>query len=358
MASDTELVLASSLLPGDSLLLTGRSVFSRLVSFIEGTSFDHIALVAPPNLDDPVFGRGAAHDRTSEPWIVDVGFDGGRWKPLSAYDDPPTAVSVRRHRHAGASDFAVPRAIAIATETDAYAWDQLLFVCLVGITKWSDGLSELGPRLSGAFMTALFELLSRVRTETTSSPSPRRRICGDLVMEAFDVIGNAPIDSKSPAPYFGLVTPPIRQDGLLWWAASVEKFADFVASDRPQQRASVLDNDASADLGVSGALRLLQELSFETGGTFAGLDEFDEERLRSVVVDGCRRTLHRLVVDARVGDLDAIADPRRLAWFLLDVMLRRRTVITPADLCGSPSLFDVGRLDLSSIEFKKVKTQQ
>jgi hypothetical protein len=358
MASDIELFPASSLVPGDALLLTGRSVFSRLVSFIEGTSFDHIALVVPANLDDPLFGKGAPHDRTSEPWIVDVGFDGGRWKPLSAYDDPPTAVSVRRHRLEDASEFAVPRAIAIAKQTDAYAWDQLLFVCLVGITRWSDGLAELGPRLSGAFMTALFELLSRVRIETVSDPSPRRRICGDLVMEAFDVVGNASSNTRGPAPYFGIVTPPTRQDGLLWWAAGVEKFADFVASDRPQQRSSVLDNDRSPDLGVSGALQLLQELSFETAGTFAGLDEFDEERLRSVVVDGCRRTLRRLVVDVRIGDLDSITDPRRLAWFLLDVMLRRRTVITPADLCVSQSFFDVGRIDLSSIEFKKVKTPQ
>jgi hypothetical protein len=349
--NETPRLPVTELREGDVLLLTGRSVFSRLVAFIEGTAFDHVAIVVPPNFEDPHFGRGSLDDRTNELWMVDVGFDGGRRKPLSAYDDRVLDISVRRHRLPGAGELAATRGVQRASEIESYAWDRLMFLSFIGMTRWSAGLTELSPPLAGAFMTALLELLNRVRIESTEG-SKERRICSELIVEAFDAF--EPAADRNVPYHFGLTIPPFNQRGLLWWASGVEMFDDFVSTAPPPRRASVLDNDQSLQIDVATAVSMLQELSFETGGSFPGLQPFDESVLRNVVIDSAERTLSQLLVDVHVGDLGAARDPRRVAWFLLDKVMRHRVIPTPADIGASKSLFDVGTLELGEISFRRM----
>jgi hypothetical protein len=341
----------ADLRPGDILLISGAGVFSRLVGFIEGTSFDHVTIVAPPDLEHPLFGRGAADDRTDEPWMIDIGFDGGRWKPVSAYDDRVRSIAVRRHRVPGASAL-VPRAISIAQETKGYAWDRLLFLSLVAATRWSMHLNEMGPRMSGAFMQGLFEIMARMRIDATTEGGPRR-ICTELLSDTFDTCLPSTASLGSPDQYLGLVIPPTQHRGLLWWAAGVQQLADFVVDQPPTGRYSVLDTDLSLDPGQQNAAVLLQELAHAGGVSFLGVTEVDEVELRSLVIDGVTYAMDKLMVDFRVGDVDAVLDPRRAAWFLLDQLMRHRFVVTPADIGATKSLVDVGVLDHSSIPFRK-----
>ena len=339
----------SNLLVGDVVLFTGGSVFSKLVRFVEGTSFDHVALIAPPNVDDEQFGRDRADDRTDELWMVEVGFGGGRWAPISTYDDSVRALSIRRHRTVGAGIGAFQRAKEVAAVTKGYAWDRLLFLSLVGATRWSPGLSELHSREAGAFVRALYEVLGQMR-KTGGVSGSNRRICTEVVTEGFDTFGSV---DGAQAPYFGVVVPQRAHEGVLWWATGVEDFGDFLASRPVPRRRSVLELDVDLIPDPSEAGPLLQELAAMNGASFAGMTETSDAQLRELVVDGVSQTLKSLVGDAWTGAITAVSDPRRLAWFLLDQLMRRRLVVTPADIGESKSLYDVGHVDPTEINWRR-----
>ena len=346
-------VHADALQPGDLLLVTGGSVFSKLARLIEGTAFDHCLMVAPPKLDHPTFGRGAQDDRTDEPWTFDVGFFGGRHLPLSAYDDTMAAIAVRRHRHVGSFDRSIIRAHISVDETKGYAWDRLLYLCLIGATRWSPALCELAPEESSAFVRALYEVLGQMRRSQMFplQNGRKRRICTDLVTEAFDVI-TAPIHN-GPGAYLGIVAPDRVHNGLLWWAAGVDTFADFLITQPPPRRTAILDDDLADSPGSREALRLVHEAACASGVSYPGFGPADDATLRAIIVDGVSHSLSELLDQPNLGIVGSVTDPRRAAWFLLDIIMKKRVVLSPHDLSLSKSFYDLGRLPITDIDWRK-----
>jgi hypothetical protein len=346
-------VRAHTLQPGDLLLVTGGSVFSKLARLIEGTAFDHCLMVAPPKMDHPTFGRGADDDRTDEPWTFDVGFFGGRHLPLSAYDDTMAAIAVRRHRHVGSFDQSMVRARISVDETKGYAWDRLLYLCLIGATRWSPALCELAPDEGSAFVRALYEVLGQMRRSQMHplQNGGKRRICTDIVTEAFDVITEP--NHNGPGAYLGIVAPHRVHSGLLWWAAGVDTFADFLISQPPPRRTAILDDDLAAAPGSEEALRLVHEAATASGVSYPGFVPADDATLRAIIVDGVSRSLSELLDQPNLGLLSSVTDPRRVAWFLLDIIMKKRVVLSPHDLSLSKSFFDLGWLPITDIDWRK-----
>jgi hypothetical protein len=344
------LVAIDELRSGDVLLVAGRSVFSQLVHLIEGSSFDHCLIVAPPDPEHPKFGRDSNDDRTSEIWTYDIGFFGGRHQPLSAYDDIVGAIGVRRHRVSPLNPVVLERAKLITAHTKGYSWDRLLFLSLISATKWSSALTELGPEKSSALVRALYEVLAQMHRSQRFEISGERKICTDLLQEAFDLTTS--IGSEYEV-YSGLVVPPVPHEGLLWWAAGMSTFEDFLASQPPPKRRGILDEDLAAAPGSEEALQLVHQAATSNGISFPGFMPVDDATLRSIVIDGVGRTLDQLVSQPWRGDVRAASDPRRLAWFLLDTMMRHRTVVTPADIARTDSLVDIGLLDFQAIRWRK-----
>jgi hypothetical protein len=345
---------AEALQPGDLLIVTGGSVFSKLARLIEGTAFDHCLMVAPPKLDHPTYGRGEADDRTNEPWTFDVGFFGGRHLPLSAYDDTMAAIAVRRHRHGGTFDRSMIRARSTVDETKGYAWDRLLYLCLIGATRWSPALCELAPDESSAFVRALYEVLGQMRRSQIHplQSGGKRRICTDIVSEAFDVVEDTS-DATKPGAYLGIVAPNRFHDGLLWWAAGVDTFADFLATQPPPRQAAILDDDLAAAPGSEDALRLVHEAATMSGVSYPGFVTADDDTLRAIVIDGVSRSLSDLLQQPDLGLVGSVTDPRRAAWFLLDIIMKKRVVLSPHDLSLSKSFFDLGWLPITDIDWRK-----
>jgi hypothetical protein len=343
-------VHSESLSPGDLLLVTGGSVFSKLARLIEGTAFDHCLMVAPPDPDHPKYGRDSDDDRTHEPWTFDVGFFGGRHLPLSAYDDTMAAIAVRRHRHQGNFDQSMIRARTAVDETKGYAWDRLLYLCLIGATRWSPALCELAPDESSAFVRALYEVLGQMRRSQLNplASGGKRRICTDIVAEAFDAI----TAETEPGQYLGIVAPNRVHEGLLWWAAGVTTFEDFLTTQPPPRRTAILDEDLAAAPGSEEALRLVHEAATSSGVSYPGFSAADDDTLRSIVIDGVSRSLSDLLDQPNMGLVGSVTDPRRAAWFLLDVIMRKRVVLSPHDLSLSKSFFDLGWLPITDIDWR------
>ncbi len=337
---------------GDVVLVAGTSVFSRLARMIEGTSFDHCMMVAPPDLLHPKFGQGSSDDRTHEIWAYDVGFFGGRHQPLSAYDDVVSALAVRRHRNPDIAQKVIERGLRITKTTKGYAWDRLLFLSLIGATRWSPALNELDPEKSSAMMKALYEVLAQMHRSIRFDVPGERRICTELITDTFDEFVPA-VDPKADAPetYLGLVTPGIPHEGLLWWAAGMSTFQDFIARQPPPKRRGILDEDLALAPGSEEALQLVHEAATANGVSFPGFSPVSDAELRAVVIDGVERSLQNLIGQPWCGDLRAATDPRRVAWFLLDTLMRRRAVVTPADLGATKSLVDVGLIDAGEVSW-------
>jgi hypothetical protein len=337
---------------GDVVLVAGTSVFSRLARMIEGTSFDHCMMVAPPDPLHPKFGRSSDDDRTHEIWAYDVGFFGGRHQPLSAYDDVVSALAVRRHRNPDIAEKVIARGLTITKATKGYAWDRLLFLSLIGATRWSPGLSELDPEKSSAMMKALYEVLAQMHRSIRFEVPGERRICTELITDTFDeFVPAAEQRNDFPENYLGLVTPGIPHEGLLWWAAGMSTFQDFIARQPPPKRRGILDEDLALAPGSEEALQLVHEAATSNGVSFPGFSPASDEELRAVVIDGVERSLQNLIGQPWRGDLRAATDPRRVAWFLLDTLMRKRAVVTPADLGATKSLFDVGLIDAAEVSW-------
>ncbi len=346
-------IAAGSLREGDVLLVAGGSIFSRLVRLIEGTSFDHCLLVASADPAHPKFGRDSDDDRTDEPWAFDIGFFGGRHQPLSSYDDVVEAVAVRRHRSPYVGESVVERARTIVGTTKGYAWDRLLFLSLIGATRWSPSLGELSSDEASAMVRALYEVLAQMQRAERFEIQGQRRICTELVVDAFDVFAASGAEYDA---YLGLVTPTVPHEGLLWWAAGLSTFQDFLTQQPAPKRRGILDEELELAPGSADALRLVHEAAAANGVSFPGFHPADDKTLRLLVIDGVQRTLEQLLMQPRLGDAKSVSDPRRVAWFLLDTLMRHRAVVTPADLARTSSLCDVGLLDHNEINWRKSGT--
>ncbi len=270
---------------GDVLLIAGKGSLPRLVRLIEGVDFDHVAIVAPPNLEDVDYGVHTNNDRTQELWICDVGFRGGRWIPISAYEEQIESIQVRRHRLPIGDS--VPRALGIAASTPKYDWHRLGFLVLSGVPRWAGALPNPHSTEGIRFARSLLSLFEQVAIADEPT-SLKKGLCTDLIVGAFD--GYAP---QLGNPYLGLNLTPPEQHGLLWW----EK-----------------------------GMCVLQEFLVEFCKT-AGSDQ----------------------EDARNCGLANLTDPHGVIRQLLDVVLKQRWVVTPADIARTPSLQDVGVVDLGSL---------
>jgi hypothetical protein len=324
---------------GDVLLLSGRSVLARLIRMIEGTSFDHVAMVAPPNFDDPLYGSASADDRTDELWMCDVSFMGGRWIPLSAYEEKLEAVAVRRHLSPVTG--VVERAIDIAQRTGGYAWDRMLYLTVIAATRWTHKLAALDDKQSMIVTYAFYGVIDQLR-KASQEVVGERRVCTEILVESFDDYSQEP-----PFAHLGLYIPPIDHRGLLWWAAGIETFADFLRNQPAPPVQSPLDVQVDNAPASEDALSLIHELATIGGTSFAGVTEPTEAQLRQVILDGTRYALSELTGSPELLGIDALTDPRKLAWYLLDQIMQRRLVVTPGDLASTPTLVDVGLLDQS-----------
>jgi hypothetical protein len=345
-------IQAESLRDGDIVFVAGRSVFSRLVRLIEGTSFDHCVMIGPPDPAHPKFGRDSNDDRTNEIWAFDIGFFGGRHQPLSAYDDVVEAMAVRRHRSPFLGTEFLDRAKSIVQTTKGYAWDRLMFLSIVGATRWSSALTELGPEQSSALVRAMYEVLAQMRRAQKFEINGQRRICTEVVVDSFDY--TTPANAEYEA-YHALTVPSVLHEGLLWWAAGMDTFEQFIATQPPPRRKGILDEDLALAPGSQEALQLVHEAAAINGVSFPGFAPTDDVTLKTVVIDEVRRTLGDLVNESQIGQLGVFTDSRRTAWFLLDTMMRHRVVVTPADLVKTKSLIDVGYMNTLQINWRAAK---
>jgi hypothetical protein len=333
-------ILTSQLVPGDVLLIAGQSALARMIRMIEGTSFDHVAMVAPPNAADPKYGHACADDRTDELWMCDVGLVGGRWMPVTAYEDSFESIAVRRHRSPVGK--AVETAIGIAQRTDAYAWDRMLYLTLIAATRWTYQLASLDDRQSAVVVKAFYGIIDRIVGMETEKVG-ERRICTEILMESFETTSDV-----SPHAHLGLYIPSIQHEGLLWWASGLDTFAEFLRSQPvPPERSSIERTHNVPDPAVTMAV--LHELASTNGVTFPGVSEPGDAELRTIIIDGTALALSRFVQSPTRDGLAALVDPRKLAWNLLDIIMKRRLVVTPLDIAATPTLVDIGILELESL---------
>ncbi len=327
---------------GDVLLLSGRSALARLIRMIEGTTFDHVGMLAPPNYEDPAYGRGSGDDRTSEPWMFDVSFMGGRWIPLSAYEERLQAITVRRHPLlVQGRDAVVRKAQSIVQATRGYHWERMLYLTMVGATRWTHQLHLLEERHRTTILYSFFGMIAEVQRQHRVPIDGERRVCTELLMDSFDQRSG---DGLSP--HLGLYIPSVEHHGLLWWAAGIDTFAEFIAS-QPPPPPNFFGEEVQP-------LADLHEVTTSSGLSFPGSpEEPTEEQLRTVIIDAVTFAVSELCGGPVQLGMTALTDPRKLAWNLLDQIMRRRCVVTPGDIEATPTLLTVGALDLSALNLRK-----
>jgi hypothetical protein len=325
----------ADLYPGDVLLIAGHGALPRLVRMIEGIDFDHVAFVAKPNYEDPTFGSASDDDRTDELWICDIGFRGGRWIPISAYEERIASIKVRRHTLP--VDGVMERAHARSRATQHYSWDRLVCMTMLGATRWTGQLANLDTADAFRVARAFFGLCTRLTETADERDSPATGLCTDLMMESFDV--NARTAEQT---HLGLYLVAPEHQGLLWWAAGVDTLRDFLnkqipASEHPEVPTAIYPPTF---------LSTVHELATTAqSGTSSIVPEVhDEETLRCLIVDGVSRSLEQLLGVAAVEGIRGLSDPRLIAWELLDVIMKHRVITTPSDIERSPTLRFVGHL--------------
>jgi hypothetical protein len=334
---------------GDILMIAGKSVFSRLVRLIENCNFDHVAIVVPPNPDHPIYGVGGPNPCMNEIWITDIGFPGGRWQPLSAYDDTVLSLAVRRHRIPGWRTPVAMRSIEVAQATPAYAWDQLLFLTLVGAPRWTQELRKMRNKDANAFVRGFYELIGAIEKQGDAHLTTRR-VCSDLITESCAVSCARVGDSGIDETYYGLVTPTPAHHGLLWWAAGMDELAEFLYSRKPVRGPSVLEYLFT---GENAAPRPHGDHSEESDEvTFPGQGRIPTEELQRILVTTAAKTFGAFLAPPPASELRRASAADRMVLFLLDQSMKHRIVTTPADIVSTPSLYDAGTVDVGSIRWQ------
>lgn len=328
------------LVPGDVMLFRGSDATSIGIQFVDGSPYDHSAIIAPSPDGDP-----RLH-------MFDVGFIGANTRPVAEYPrvdapDLPSVILVRRHRVPNGNDVVVRRAREIVADTVGYDFERLLVMVLTGLTRFSPGLWGFGDPTkaeedrAAVFIFNLHQLFRRKARDLNGA----LRVCSDLVKESFDVFA---ADAGSNDPYYGLVFPHEPLDGLLNWAASFDTLRDWTnlaATQRPS-----LNPDPSVE-----PARLMYDLYTQFGLAMSDMRSADQgvstDELRASVRTAADLVLSFLGVRSdklSIGDAPPEAS-RAAALYLFDQFLRRGASISPRNIYSCPSLFDLGYVDMDTL---------
>lgn len=336
---------ASALMPGDVLLFCGSDLVSGGVRFFDDCMFDHVALVVRGEEES---GQG--------PWIADVVFQTQEIRTLSGYEREPLAVLVRRHRIEGASGPVSAKAQTLMSELVDYDFEELLLMVCVSLTRFSPRLKQLGdserrPVADAAmFVYGIHNLLTSVALRIENPIVGEKRICVAFVAESFDVGDHEPILDTDQ--YYGLQIPDRPMGGLLAWVASGKKFAEYLSAGIDPETEPDEEFDPRGML-----LDMYRRYGFGGSDLPMGpsdeLTENKEQDLRFAVVSAAESVLKLLGwrPDANYRE----PTPQFLeasALYMLDQLLKRRSILTQHDITLTKSLVDIGQVDLTTVSWR------
>lgn len=287
---------------GDLLLFRGSDSVSRAIRELDRGVYDHCALVIDNSGDQPT--------------LVDQNFRGfSRWQ-LGQYEAKPEAVLIRRHRIRGYGDLFAERALEYGRLFPTYAFGRLANIMLVSLVRSLPAIENFAPDSKRRFaqrMGLIFTMaLSQVDKVDTG-------VCVSLPLYVFDAIPDA--GPTKVGPYCGLHLEPHNMGGFGQWFPAVQRFCELIIDNAP-------DDGSPHPLDQ---LQLLIERQL-------GPNHLAVDRRASTSYDD-RANVDRAALNIATG--------------LLDRLLRDRYVVTPRDMETTRSLFDVGEIDLESIEWKK-----
>jgi hypothetical protein len=285
----------SDVLVGDVLMFRGCSDTAEAIRIVDGGRYDHAALVV--GLDPEIM-------------MVEVNFMHGERKPLREYGEAVEEVAVRRHRIGGGQELVAARGIELASNTPGYAFDRLLSIALSSVTRFSNPLLAVDVETARRFHGQVLVLAKFV---TANPPAQNQRSCIELVNEAHDV--PAIVDDHSPSPYYGLVLPLTKSDGLLDWVISEASFEDFFFRGPSQGRPNSFDETVDR--------RRLRELTRAfwiafgppgpPGSPAPDLD-FQDEELRDLVVKATAGLFERINIPIPPKYHELFRPPRQCCW--------------------------------------------
>jgi hypothetical protein len=331
--------------PGDVLLFCGSDLVSGGVRFFDDCLFDHVALVVQKE-DEPGLG----------PLIADVVFKTQAIRNLSDYERKPLAILVRRHRMPGASAPVTAKAQTLMSELVDYDHEELLLMVCVSLTRFSPRLKQLGAderrpvAEAAAFVYGIHNLLTTVASKIANPIEGEKRICVTFVAESFAVGDHEPILNEDQ--YYGLHIPDRPMGGLLQWVASGKTFVEYLQAGFDPETEPDEDFNPRAVL-----LNLYGRYGFGASDLPMGpsdqLTANKENDLRFAVVTAAENVLKLL--GWRPDEKYQEPEPQFLeasALYMLDQLLKRRSILTQQDITLTKSLVDIGQVDLSSVLWK------
>ncbi|MGD9751356.1 MAG: hypothetical protein AB7W59_10210 [Acidimicrobiia bacterium] len=337
--ADVRMISAVELREGDVLLFRGRHPLSQLIQFVDGSWFDHVALVDHPSGPDG-------------PQIVEIGLTGASRGPLVAYLDQLDQIRVRRHRVPGVGAQVRDQALVLHDQTSGYAFDRFVTLAIASVARFSPRLAELDP---GFVRDALNELqkvaLNIIVKQAPATVERPHRMCVDLVREAFDSLAVLPDVDPDARPFLGLALPDRPLAGsLLEWASSAMELGEYLEQ--------VLDAAPrlAGPMPTEEELRLLFAAACGEYGISAriGRDATDEDLAATSAV-----FVRRLAQLLGWSDLwRPSGDLPRSAWLVFGRLLSNRVLVSQSDLASTRTLRDVGDLNLSQLDWRYQKTYE
>ncbi len=335
--ADVRLISPEELREGDVLLFRGRHPLSQLIQLVDGSQFDHVALVDSPSGADG-------------PSIVEIGLLGASSGPLVAYSDQLDQIRVRRHRVPGVGEQVRDRAAALAGQTSGYAFDRFVTLAIASVGRFSPRLAELDLEFVRAALDELQKVaLHIIGKQVPASAERPHRMCVDLVREAFDSLAVLPDADPDAQPFLGLALPDRQLAGsLLEWAASAVELGEYLEH--------LLDvaPQLAGPMPTADEIRLLFAAACGEYGISAriGRDTTDEDLAATSTV-----FVRRLADLLGWSDLwRPSGDLPRSAWLIFGRLLSERVLVSQSDLASTRTLRDVGDLDLSQLGWRYDKT--
>ncbi len=336
---------AADLEPGDVLLFCGSDRVSGGVRFFDDCLFDHLALVIEKESES---GNG--------PLIADVVFQTQAIRPLSEYERKPLGILVRRHRVKGWREPVVAKAEKLMSELVGYDHQELLLMVCISLTRFSPRLKQLGDSEirpvaeAAAFVYGLHNLLNTIAGDLETPVTGTKKICVTFVAESFEVGTHEPI--KDDDQYFGLSIPDRPMGGLLQWVASGKTFVEYLKAGFDPETEP--DDDFDTRLVM---LDLYGRYGFGASDMPMGpsdeLTANKEQDIRFAVVTAAESVLKLLGWRPDQGYQEP--EPQFLeasALYMLDQLLKRRTILTQHDITLTKSLVDAGHVDLSTVSWQ------
>lgn len=333
MTKNTNIQL-SHLRIGDALLYCGEDIASRVARFVDGSSYDHACLVVD-FADDGV------------PVVIDIGFRGVARYRLDHYESKPSAVLVRRHRLPGGEQLFAERALEQHDElVEGYAFNRLLSIVLICLTRFAGNLSEMEPDMAKEFAYQTTGLLTKACKRRHLKNTG---VCVDGIRRPMNVFASDAPD----AFYYGLTHDEPTGGGLLGWVASALEFDEFLA----KHAGSPTGEFANEDLSFSH-IELRQEIDTlyrSLGFSTPSYQAPSNQELKDSVVEASLAVAEELAVAVRTNQTPFTGQNlvSALALWLLDNFLTEGRISTPADLQTTKSLYDVGLLDLNAVRWTK-----